>query len=1268
MRIQLPSPLRNTNLLSRLAYCIFPLVWLAVASSAMAGGSVVSPPASYPGALWSWCVTKGSGWYYACTPPSPGTVSHSAAQAAADAQAVAECQADGGKLIWGGEWTTWQRFATCSGSWYYNRALMVGQPGGSCPKGGTYDVATETCYTHVCPEHSTGPNNTSDGKWLCYCDSGYDAVDQTYCVERKLGKEPRSAPPARCEGQGGEGSPPMSPAPDGGMAAGGDALSGMLFKGNPVNAGTGTKLQAETIYVGSGPFPLMYRLNYASPAVGSNYVLSAGHGASWISNYGRRVTPEASASEKYYPWFVTVRRTDGRQFVFNRVTNYGLYLADADIRERFSRQVDSSGITTGWTVEGAEKDIETYDPAGRLVKLTDRRGLAQTLTYDGAGRLAAVTDAFGRSLVFAYDPQDRVATLTQPDNGVVAFAYDGAGNLAGITWPDSKIRQYHYEDARFPNHLTGITDENGNRFATWSYDEQGRAVTSEHAGGAERTTLSYGTGSTTVTDALGAARSLSLTTVLNVVRPAGESQPGGAGCGPAASSLTYDANGNVASRTDFNGVKTTYLYDSMGRNLEAQRVEAYGTPQARKVSTSWHATYPLPLKVAEPLKLTTFSYDGQGNLLSRTEQATSDATGGNSFFPALVGLPHTWTWTYNSLGQVLTEDGPLAGSADVTTTTYYSADDADLGKRGQVATVTNALGHVTQVTAYDANGRPLSVTDPNNVITSLAYDGRGRLTSRTVGGEITSYEYDGVGKLLKVSLPDGGFLAYTYDAAQRLTWVADGQGNRIAYTLDAAGNRLKEEVTDPQGNLVRLRQRAFDVLGRLSQETSAAGHVTSYAYDANGNLTGVTDPLNRLSSRSYDALNRLIKLTDPAGGVTGYVYDGRSQLTQVSDPRSLITKYTVDGLGQQTALQSPDTGTAKRSYDEAGRVVSGTDAKGQTTTYTYDLLGRLQESRYADGSRGLYSYDAGPNGVGRLTQVEERNAVGAVTGSQQYAYDALGRVTGETRLVGSTLLSTAYRYSQGRLAGLTYPSGRQVDYQYDTAGRVSRITLTNGADVTILADAISYQPFGGVVRFTNGAGQSVQRSYDQDGRATGFTLGNVTWSLGYDAAGRLTSQQDNSPLPRSGNYAYDLLDRLTDAVVPTTWYGYSYDANGNRTASNAGAGNRSYNIAATSNRLLAIGGSEAKSYQYDANGSPTSDGGKSFTYDARGRLKGVTTGQGSTAYVVNAQGQRTKKSASSGTTLYTYDLQGHLLAEAGDDGTVKREYVWLGDIPLAVLY
>ena len=753
--------------------------------------------------------------------------------------------------------------------------------------------------------------------------------------------------------------------------------------------------------------------------------------------------------------------------------------------------------------------------------------------------------------------------------------------------------------------------------------------------------------------------------------------------------MSYDVNGNIATRTDFNGVVTGYTYD-LARNLETRRVEASGKPEARTTSTQWHAYWRLPTQIAEPKKLTTWVYNGDGGvycaptnatvpsitggtqpigvLCSKIEQATTDASGSQGFAAAVTGTPRTWTYTYNAFGQVLTVNGPRTDVSDITTTTYYDATDPDMGKRGNVATITNALGHVTQITAYDLNGNPLTIIDPNGVTTTLTYDLRQRLTSRSIGGEATTYTYDAVGQLLKVMLPDGSYTAYTYDSAHRLTEISDALGNRIVYTLDAMGNRTKEEVKDPAGQLARTRSRIFDALSRLAQDIGAQGQATRYEYDANGNRTKVTDPLNQITVSSYDSLNRLIQVTDPGLGLSRYGWDGQDRLAQVIDPRNLTTSYTVDGLGNRQTLQSPDTGSTGSTHDAAGNELTRTDAKGQVTATTYDALNRPTRITYQDGSRTQYTWDLGSNGLGRLGKIDEYDGSGTLLRSLQSSYDPQGRLLGETRSIGNVAHTVAYTYSAGQLGGLTLPSTKQLSYTRNAAGQITQVTLTANGQTKTLLQNIAYHPFGSLKSFTDGAGQTHSRGNDQDGRTSSYTLGNQTWMLSYDAASRIAGQIDAGNAANSATYGYDGLDRLVNANLPATTYGYGYDATGNRTTQTTGSTSRTYTTAGTSNRLQSLS-NPSQTLDHDANGSLTGDGSNQYAYDVRGRLSQAITAAGATQYQVNALGQRVRKTNGTTSTdvLYHYDRAGHLLAESDASGSIVREYVWLDDIPVAVL-
>lgn len=1003
-----------------------------------------------------------------------------------------------------------------------------------------------------------------------------------------------------------------------------------------------------------------------------------GFGKGWSSNFG--MTVWLSQSDK-----AGVLRQDGKILQFAPPVSGNFYVSEADVPDRLEKVMSGSTIV-GWKYyEAATDRIENYDAEGKLTSIVERNGRTTTLTYStsptgGATRpklLVQITDHFGRNFGFAYDSAARVRQVTDPGGGVYEFSYDGpssvvvgtypGSNLTSIEYPDLQVKTFHYNEQAYtastdiPNALTGITDENAVRYAIFQYDSTGRAVSSELAGGVAKYTVTYNvSGTTTVADPLNTTRTYAYQSLFGVRSTTSITGNNCPACGPAAQ--TFDANGYIASKTDWNGNLTTYVRaDPNGRpDLETSRTEASGSGVARTITTTWHATFRLPTLITEPGRTTAFTYDANGNALTKTvTDTTTSAT-------------RVWTYTYSAIGQVLTVDGPQAGSGDTTTYTYYANNDVDVGKRGNVATITNALSQVTTVNTYDTNGRPLTITDPNGLVTTLTWHARGWLASRALGSETTTYTYDDAGQLTRVTLPDTSYLEYTYDAAHRLTQIEDNLGNQVIYTLDNMGNRTQEDVKDPGNTLRQTRSRVYDSLNRLYQDiggVSPSTQITTYGYDNQGNLTSVTDPLSHVTGNAYDALNRLVQITYPMSGVAQFGLNALDQLTSVTDPRNNATTYTVNALDDVTQQVSPDTGTTGRTFDAAGNVLTSTDAKSQVTTHTYDALNRVLDATFHDGSKVEYGYDAGTNQKGRLTSLTEKDPGGTVVTSTAYTYDLQGRLLTDTRAIGGGSYVTAYGYdSAGRRNSVTYPSGLVLGYTLDAVGRISQITATpsGGSPATVLASA-TYHPFGGITGFTFGNSQTYARTYDLDGRISGFTLGGTAMSVTFDDASRITGQ---TYFPSPGNsvtYGYDDRDWLTSAVTPATTFGFTYDPNGNRTSKTVGATTENYAYPSTSNRLATITGGSVITYTHDANGSVTSDGTNTFTYDTRRRMTGATTGSGNAIYQLNALGQRYARTWSSTTTVYLYDDAGHLIAETSDAGTTYTEYLWLGDTPVAVI-
>jgi len=420
--------------------------------------------------------------------------------------------------------------------------------------------------------------------------------------------------------------------------------------------------------------------------------------------------------------------------------------------------------------------------------------------------------------------------MVDPGGNITRYSYDNY-NLNKVTYPDNTPeilsdnpqKTYVYgelsntSNISQPNALTGIIDENNVRYSTYKYNSDGKAVSTEHAGGVDKYQLTYGTNSTSVSDPLNQVYVNNFQSTLGVLKPTIQSQPAGSGCAASASAIDYDTNGNVAYRVDFNGNRTNYIFD-LARNLETSRTEGLtaagvSTPETRTIVTEWHPTFRLPIKITEPALETVYEYDDKGNItLKRLKDLASNK---------IREWRTTYTYSATVPGALLqkVEDGPRTDVADLTTYDYYPPDavctGGHLGCRGQLKQITTALGHATRITHYSAHGQPEEIIEPNGLITTLAYNARRWLTSSDIGGEFIEYWYYPTGQLARVTEPSGAYLTYSYDDAHRLNSIKDHLGNALSYTLDAKGNRTKEEVSDPNGQLARRQDRVYDALSRL---------------------------------------------------------------------------------------------------------------------------------------------------------------------------------------------------------------------------------------------------------------------------------------------------------------------------------------------------------------------------------------------------------------------------------------------------------------------
>jgi RHS repeat-associated protein len=394
------------------------------------------------------------------------------------------------------------------------------------------------------------------------------------------------------------------------------------------------------------------------------------------------------------------------------------------------------------------------------------------------------------------------------------------------------------------------------------------------------------------------------------------------------------------------------------------------------------------------------------------------------------------------------------------------------------------------------------------------------------------------------------------------------------------------------------------------------------------------------------------------------------------------------------------------THDPAGNILTRTDARGKTATYTYDSLNRVAGITFTTGTPITYEYDGGAtpvaNSIGKLTRISDES------GSTNWTHDPFGRVATKTQTVGSgpsaNTLTIAYTWgasgsANGKLATITYPSGSRVNLGYDTAGRLSTLTLNpanangsgpNTGTTVALLSAAAYNGTNALTGWTWGDGSAMQRSFDPQGRLKTYPLGNPAGSgagagamrtLVYDNAWGITgythTQAGNAQPALDQSFGYDALDRLTSAGIAGTASGYGYDATGNRVSRSINATAYANTVDAASNRLSSVqtagtGGSVTNTWSHDNAGNLTSDGSASYAYGDRGRLSSATTAAGSVSYLVNGLEQRVMKAGptslvSTGAAYYVHDEQGRLIGQYDANRTPIHETIYFGDTPVVVL-
>ena len=853
---------------------------------------------------------------------------------------------------------------------------------------------------------------------------------------------------------------------------------------------------------------------------------------------------------------------------------------------------------------------------------------------------------------------DRVSVVRDFANNAYQFSYNANRVLTRVIFPDGNYHDYHYEG--FLNYFLTGKSVSGIRYSWFNYDATTTKYSeSRHTNNIYRHQFSFSGQQTTLTNPLGHQTRYNYDNINGTRQLVSVNRLASTHCPAAASAITYDSQGRKLTETDWRGFVTRNSY---GSNNQLESVTyAHGTPSSVTFNYNWDAQTNLLLSYAGPDSTTHYSYDSQVNPISTT-LVTSE---GNSY---------QTLYNYQYYSHYVVRQFTVTAPDNTSVTEHYDS-------RGLLTSRTDKAGFVTTFGNYDANGNVRTITYPDNREERFTYDQRNRVITHTrvsaAGNSFTTtYTYDRFGNVASITSSDGANASYEYDTANRLIWVRQTKSGKIyrtEYQYNALNKLIRVNnydpeiltqicIEDPDGPTrcyngeqpVFTEQYQYTELGQLRLVLDHQGSVkSSYVYDANGNISSVTDGRGFTTTFSYDPLNRLVSQIDADGKLTQFGHTSRGMFS-VTDARNKQTTYLRNALQNVNQLQSPDTGITDYRYDHASRLEGQTDARGIATSLSYDSAGRLQNR---NGSQQSWSYDNGSFAQGKLSGVSDSS------GSTNYTYNAWGLLSQQQTTIAGTQYQVQWLYdAMGRPQSLIYPGGNRVNYSYDSFGHLSSIsvTMSGGATQTLL-HSIKQAPNGPLREWTYGNAIKQQFFYDNQFRLTTlFAAGAQSYGYIYDGNSNITRINNGVTSSYTQNFTYDKLNRLTS--ITSTGLGnhnFVYDSLGNRT-SRTGAVSESYTINTNSNRLNQVTrGSQTRIFTYDANGNVINEkrfDGSNFSYDYD--IDNRMVRAGTAEYKYNALGQRVYKKVGSTETRFIYSPTGQLLAE----GTAKQYIYFQGQV------
>ncbi|HVU09418.1 MAG TPA: HYD1 signature containing ADP-ribosyltransferase family protein [Verrucomicrobiae bacterium] len=943
-----------------------------------------------------------------------------------------------------------------------------------------------------------------------------------------------------------------------------------------------------------GPLPLEIRRNYSSLNLANNEF-----GTGWKLSFTPYISVATNGTEMYAAepdgsvlaytisttnadvWIPTLSQNP--QLVNNRkegigstanlllskivetnqsgITNFYLYSPNGDVR---NYQVESFSISNV---------IDRTRPY--LITWLDARGNSLNFSYGtnsqatDYGQLARVNSSSGAYIQFTYDIDGHILRALSNDGREVDYQYDDYGDLVTVTLPDASEIDYQYGHGYQPvtnsytangknyksivqqpysfHLLTTKTDPDG-RILENAYDSQRRVIAQVSTVGADDALVTNATfvysnnfvltnsdtntisGYTLLADVFGNVTRYDYTNsrITLITDPLSQT----------VEQDWYDENTNLPGYyprslwkiKDKRGLWTTFQYDSFGNitnTITSGNLTGQGGTQI-VTNITFYNTNNLPIVVIDALgNSNVFSYDSVFSFLPRQLVAyrQGQAVTTNEIFYGsstnVVALGNTlWTNMAFGLPQLLVR--------------AYNSPDAASNQWFY-----NGSGFVTNEIDYT------STTDPA-ITNALFYDGRGELYQAIdAAGRSYSYDYDGLGRIISEEAFEAGqttpmsWQNYYYDHNGDITWYDGPQYNPedyVWYDYDGAGRKVSE---------VHWRsQAAPDGSGVQAASGNSQYSITSYEYDAFGNLIKQVDPVGNYSIMAYDKIGQMTQKV---------FYDANNNALATNlmshEPGGEVANFT-NSLG----------GVTQTLYTQTGKPYFRQNPNGSTNGWQYDLLGRVQKEFLPNGSYWQTTYDDAHRTITR----QFYNSSSMVLATTVNVSDRRGNLITNITAQGGVFFNAYDGQDRLKVAGGPAASGtsaQQVNYTYyDSAG----VSVTNidsvGRETVITYDATERPLSTQTYDLMNGGAliSSQTTSYSPDHHAVIVTVGtggnaisrttfldsfynpvltqvypNSTTNFAitsYDLAERVATNQDE--LDQITSFTYDGLGRVSIKQLP----------------------------------------------------------------------------------------------------------------------------------------